>query len=101
MRIDVTPNEFLNIVILYLLERLEERSLEMPNETDTKFIRLSEEGEDILEIFKKRNLGTEFKRYRIKTPIVNRNKYNFIKKAFKGEALTDNIIKIKVENKDE
>lgn len=95
MRIEVTPNEFLKFVVLYLLERMEERKFEVPNDTEKGYIQLDEDAEYIINMIAKRNLGVEFKRMKLNMPIINRNKYNFIKKAFKGDALTDNIIKIK------
>lgn len=95
MRIEVTPDEFMKIIILYLLERMEERKLELPNDTEKGYIQLDEDSEYMIDMFAKRNFGVEFRKMKFGMPIVTRNKYNFIKKAFKGDALSDNIIKIK------
>lgn len=100
MKINVTPDEFFNLIALYLLERFEERKIEMKSDTEDGFVRLSEDGEDIIKKMGKRNLGPDLRKFKMQVPIVNRNKYNFIKKAFKGEALSDYIITIKG-NKDE
>lgn len=95
MKINVTPDEFFNIVVLYLLERFEERKIEMKSDTEGDFVSLSEDNEELVKFMGKRNLGPEFRRMKMKMPVINRNKYNFIKKAFKGEALSDNMITIK------
>lgn len=94
MKIKVDLNEYFDFTVLYLLERLEERR----NESDTsEFIRLSEDREKILSLLDGRNVLGELKRYKVSSPILSRNKYNFIKKVFKGQSVSDNFVDIKGE----
>lgn len=94
MKIKVDLNEYFDFTVLYLLERLEERR----NESDTsEFIRLSEDREKILSLLDGRNVLGELKRYKVSSPILSRNKYDFIKKVFKGQSVSDNFVDIKGE----
>lgn len=95
MKINVTPDEFFNLIALYLLERFEERKIEMNSDSEDGFVKLSEDGEEIIRKMGKRNLGPELRKFKMQIPVVNRNKYNFIKRAFKGEALSDYVINIR------
>lgn len=95
MKIKVDLNEYFDFTILYLLERLEERR----NETDdsSEYIKLSPEREKILSLLDGRNVLGELKRYKVRSPILSRNKYNFIKKTFRGATVSDSFIDIKGE----
>lgn len=98
MKIQATPEEFLGIVALYLLERLEERELEFQDGTSTEKIILSEESERVLAMLSRKGFGVELRRYKLKMPVLTRNKYNFIKKIFKGMAESEYNIGIKGKN---
>ena len=94
MKVKVDLNEYFDFTLLYLLDRLEERR----NESDSsEFISLSEDREKILSLLDSRNILGELKRYKVNSPILSRNKYNFIKKVFKGQSVSDNFVDIKGE----
>jgi hypothetical protein len=96
MKIKVDLNEYFDFTLLYILERLEERKGESED-----FVRLSEEREKILSLLESRNILGELKRYKVNSPILSRNKYNFIKKTFKGASVSDSFVDIKGEIKNE
>ena len=98
MKIKVDLNEYFDFTLLYILERLEERR----SESDySEFVRLSEDREKILSLLNSRNILGELKRYKVNSPILSRNKYNFIKKVFRGDSVSDSFVDIKGEIKDE
>lgn len=94
MKITVTPDEFFDLAMMYILERFEERNLEFPEETSNKFIPLSPEAEKLIVDLSRKNVGVNFRQYRLKCPIINRNKYKFISKIFKGESISDSTITV-------
>ena len=98
MKIKVDLNEYFDFTLLYILERLEERRSESDS---SEFIRLSEDREKILSLLNSRNILGELKRYKVSSPILSRNKYNFIKKVFNGESVSDSFVDIKGEIRNE
>jgi hypothetical protein len=100
MKIRTDLNEFFDFAVLYLLERLEERR-KSTDEESSEYLKLSEDREKILDLLQSRNVLGELKRYKLASPILSRNKYNFVKKVFKGQSVSDSLVDIKGEIKDE
>lgn len=90
MKINVDKNEFADIIMVYLLERIQEKNTEeYPKEFET-----------ILNDMKLKGLEAKLKKYWFNVDIITRNKYKFIKKIFNDTASSKSIIEISPREKE-
>ena len=82
MKIKTNKEEFADIVLIFLYERL--KNMEDENYSD-KFY-------SILNDMKLKGLEPKLRKYFLDTNVITRNKYRFIRNTFEGTAVSDSTI---------